>query len=213
MYGAILKLKNILSTFDKFEGNEILSDRDVQDYHSTYIDLYNEFRPHKQEKENINDDVVFEMELIKQVEINIDYILMLIKKYHDSHLQDKEIVVSISKAVNSSMELRNKKELIEQFIESLTPASDVDNDWRAYVQQQKEDELNAIIADEKLKEEETRAFMENAFKDGELQTTGTAFAGILPPVSRFSPTQERTQKRERILERIKAFFERFRDLI
>lgn len=213
LYGAILKLKNILSTFDKFEGNEILSDRDVQDYHSTYIDLYNEFRPQKQDKENINDDVVFEMELIKQVEINIDYILMLIKKYHDSHLQDKEIVVSISKAVNSSMELRNKKELIEQFIDSLTPASDVDNDWRAYVQQQKEDELNTIIAEEKLKEEETKVFMDNAFKDGELQTTGTAFAGILPPVSRFSPTQERTQKRERILERIKAFFERFKDLI
>ena len=64
-----------------------------------------------------------------------------------------------------------------------------------------------------VKEEETKVFMDNAFKDGELQTTGTAFAGILPPVSRFSPTQERTQKRERILERIKAFFERFKDLV
>lgn len=214
LYGSILKLKNILSTFDKFEGNEILTERDIQDYHSTYINLYQEFRKQTTgEKENINDDVVFEMELIKQIEINIDYILMLIRKYHDSHLQDKEIAVSIGKAVNSSMGLRNKKELIERFIESLTPVSDVDSDWRAYVQQQKEDELNAIITEEKLKEEETKAFMNNAFKDGELQTTGTAFAGILPPVSRFSPTQERTQKRERILERIKAFFERFRDLV
>lgn len=213
LYNAILKLKNILSSFDKFEGNEILTDRDFQDYHSTYIDIYNTLRPPVGQKENINDDLVFEMELIKQVEINIDYILMLIKKYHDSHLQDKEIVVNINKAVNSSIDLRNKKQLIEQFIDSLTTTSDVDSDWRLYVQQQKEAELNAIIAEEKLKEEETKAFIENAFKDGELQTTGTAFAGILPPVSRFSPTQERTQKRERILERIKAFFERFRDII
>ncbi|WP_410314947.1 type I restriction endonuclease subunit R, EcoR124 family, partial [Klebsiella pneumoniae] len=69
LYGAILRVRNILTTFDEFEGNEILTDRDVQDYHSMYIDLYNEFKKTEDsEKENINDDVVFEMELIKQVD-------------------------------------------------------------------------------------------------------------------------------------------------
>ena len=73
-------MRNILTTFDEFIGNEILSDRDIQDYHSAYIDLYNEFRKGVEDaKENINDDLVFEMELIKQVEINIDYVLGLIK--------------------------------------------------------------------------------------------------------------------------------------
>ena len=82
LYNVILRLKNILSAFDEFVGNEILSERDFQDYHSIYIDLYNEFRnKNKQDKENINDDIIFEIELIKQVEINIDYILMLIRKY------------------------------------------------------------------------------------------------------------------------------------
>ena len=64
------------------------------------------------EKENINDDVVFEMELIKQIEINIDYILELIRKYHTGSQEDKELLVDINKAIDSSVELRNKKELI-----------------------------------------------------------------------------------------------------
>ncbi|GAB6395205.1 MAG: type I restriction endonuclease subunit R [Bacteroidales bacterium] len=99
LYGAILKIRNILSTFDEFAGNEILTERDVQDYHSMYIDLYNEFRGrNKGGRENVNDDIVFEMELIKQVAINIDYILELIRKYHESHLKDKEILTSINQS-------------------------------------------------------------------------------------------------------------------
>jgi type I restriction enzyme R subunit len=127
LYGAILKVKNILSSFDEFEENEVLTECEVQEHHSMYIDMYNEFRGKKKgDSENVNDDIVFEMELIKQVEINIDYILDLIRKYHASVLQDKEIVGTIEKAIDSSMELRNKKDLIEQFIASLTSATQVD---------------------------------------------------------------------------------------
>ncbi len=213
LYGAILKLRNILATFDAFAGREILTERDVQDYHSAYIDLYNEFRPKKHEAEHINDDVVFEMELIKQVEINIDYILALIRKYHEEHLQDKEIIVSIRKAIDSSVDLRNKKELIERFIESLTPESDVDKDWLAYVEEQRRVELNRIIADENLNRDEAYKFMDNAFRDGFVQTTGTAITKVLPPVSRFTPTGDRTKKREAVIERLTVFFNRFWDII
>ena len=213
MYGAILKVKNILSTFDEFAGNEILSERDVQDYHSMYINLYNEIRgKNKCDAENVNDDIVFEMELIKQVEINIDYILALIKKFHDGHLQDREIVVSINKAIDSSVELRNKKELIEQFIDSLTPATNVDDDWRSFVDAKKLEELDRIIVDENLDKDETYKFVNNAFRDGYLQSTGTAIAKVLPPVSRFSPTGERTMKRETVLDKLSAFFNRFWDI-
>lgn len=114
-------VRNILTSFDEFKGREILTERDVQDYHSAYIDLYREFRElSKRDAENVNDDIVFEMELIKQVEINIDYILMLIKKYHEDHIKNREIKTDIHKAVDSSVELRNKKDLIETFIDSLT---------------------------------------------------------------------------------------------
>jgi len=213
LYGAILRLRNILASFDDFSGNEILSERDVQDYHSIYINLYNDFRNKaKGKSENVNDDLIFEMELIKQVEINIDYILALIRKYHEGHLLDKEIVVNIRKAIDSSLELRNKKDLIEQFIDSLTPTANVDDDWNSFVSARKVDELDGIISEENLNREETYKFVANAFRDGYVQTTGTAIARVLPPVSRFSPGGERTKKRETVLEKIIAFFNKFWDI-
>ncbi len=213
LYGAILKVKNILTSFDEFAGHELLTERDVQDYHSMYINLYNDFRgKNKGDNENINDDIVFEMELIKQVEINIDYILALIRKYHLGHLKDKEIVISIGKAIDSSVELRNKKELIEQFIESLTPATNVDDDWRSFVDEKKLEELERIINEENLDKDETYKFITNAFRDGFVQNTGTAISRVLPPVSRFSPTGERTKKRETVLEKLGTFFNKFWDI-
>lgn len=214
LYGAILKVKNILSSFDSFIGNEILSARDVQDYHSMYINLYNEFRgKEKGDSENVNDDIVFEMELIKQVEINIDYILMLIRKYHEGHLKDKEIIVSIHKAIDSSVELRNKKDLIENFIDSLNPSSNVDADFSKFIKQAKEDELNKIIEEESLNSKEAHSFVDNAFRDGFIQTSGTALAKILPPTSRFTPEGTRTKKRETVIEKLMTFFNRFRDIL
>jgi type I restriction enzyme R subunit len=213
LYSAILKVKNILSSFDEFAGNEMLTERDVQDYHSMYINLYNDFRgKNKGDNENVNDDIVFEMELIKQVEINIDYILALIKKYHEGHLKDKEIVISISKAIDSSVELRNKKELIEQFIDSLTPSTNVDNDWHSFVDAKKLEELDSIINDENLDKDEAYKFITNAFRDGYVQSTGTALSKVLPPVSRFNPTGDRTKKRESVLEKLSAFFNKFWDI-
>ena len=213
LYSTILKVKNILTAFDEFAGNEILTERDVQDYHSMYINLYNDFRGKtKGDSENVNDDIVFEMELIKQVEINIDYILALIKKYHEGHLKDKEIVISINKAIDSSVELRNKKELIEQFINSLTPTVEVDDDWRSFVESKKLEELDQIIKEEGLDKDETYKFISNAFSDGYIPTTGTALINVLPPVSRFSPTGDRTKKRDNVLERLCAFFNKFWDI-
>ena len=137
---------------------------------------------------------------------------MLIRKYHGSHLQDKEIKLDITKAIDSSVDLRNKKELIEKFVLSLTPTSDVDEDWQTFVSKEKKAELDAIVSDENLKEEETYSFINNAFKNGEIISAGTAFAKILPPVSRFSPTDERTIKKERVLEKLNIYFDRYYDI-
>lgn len=210
LYGSILRLRNILTTFDEFIGNEILAERDYQDYHSMYIDLYNEFRKGiNAEKENINDDIVFEMELIKQVEINIDYIIELIKKYHKDHIKNKEVLIDISKAIDASMELRNKKDLIEQFIDSLNNSSVIDEDWIKFVEDKKRAELDTIIQEENLHHDETYKFMRNAFRNGAVATTGTAITKILPPISRFTEDFARTKKREAVLEKLTKFFERF----
>lgn len=213
LYGGILRVRNILTTFDEFTGNEILSERDVQDYHSAYIDLYNELRKSTEvDQENINDDLVFEMELIKQVEINIDYVLGLIKKYHEDHNKNREILVDINKAIDSSVKLRNKKDLINQFITSLDVHSSVDGEWQNFVDKKKIEELEQIITNENLDHDETYKFVRNSFRDGSVATTGTAVAKILPPVSRFSPTGERTKKRESVLSKLVSFFEKFFDI-
>lgn len=213
LYSAILRVRNILTTFDEFAGNEILTERDVQDYHSAYIDIYNEFRKSTDDaKENINDDLVFEMELIKQVEINIDYILGLIKLYHEDHTKNRELLLDINKAIDSSVELRNKKELINQFISSLDVHSVVDDDWQKFVDKKKVEELEQIIASENLDHDATYTFIRNSFRDGIVATTGTAITKVLPPVSRFSPTGERSQKRESVLGKLTSFFERFFDI-
>lgn len=213
LYSGILRVRNILTTFDEFAGQSILTDRDIQDYHSMYIDLYHEFRKGKDdEKENINDDLVFEMELIKQVEINIDYIIELIKKYHSHHTQNKEVLIDINKAIDSSIELRNKKDLIEQFIQSLDISSSVDTDWIEFVEKKKKEELEKIIQEENLNHHETYKFIENSFRDWSVPTNGTGITKILPPVSRFNPDWQRTQKRETVLEKLIKFFERFFDI-
>jgi len=212
LFGALLRLKNILTAFDGFAGNEGLPDRDFQDYQSVYIDLYQTFSKSKNtEKEYINDDIVFEIELIRQVEINIDYILLLVAKYHDSNCEDKEILVSIDKAINSSIQLRSKKELIESFIRTVNASTEIDADWCKFVREQKEADLAAIITEEKLKPEETRKFIDNSFRDGVLKTTGTDVDKIMPPVSRFGGG--RAEKKQGIIDKLMRFFEKYFGLV
>ena len=209
LYGKILRLKNILSTFDQFAGSEILAERYFQDYQSMYIDLYQKFRPKDDgDKENINDDIEFEMELIRQVEINIDYILILVARYHDSNCTDKEILGAIDRAIDSSIQLRSKKDLIEGFIDTINASTEVDRDWHLYVHQQQETDLENIIEEERLKPDETRRFLANSFRDGALKTTGTDIDKLMPPVSRFGGGN-RTEKKQGVIQRLSRFFEKY----
>ena len=211
LYGNILRLKNILSTFDRFAGNELLPERMFQDYQSTYIDLYQQYRPNQDaDKDNINADIEFEIELIRQVEINIDYILLLVTQYHASNCQDKSILGVIDRAINSSIQLRSKKDLIEGFIETVNASTEVERDWHVFVEQQKESDLTRIITEEKLKPEEAKRFIDNSFRDGALKTTGTEFDKIMPAISRFGGGgSNRAEKKRGIIKRLSNFFEKY----
>ena len=210
LFGAILRMRNLLTSFDDFIGNDVLSERDLQDYLGRYQDLRDEWKKYREHatKEDINDDIVFEIELVKQIEINIDYILMLVKKYHDTQCEDKEVLISIKRAVESSPELRSKKALIENFIAGINEVDDVLAEWREFVAKEKENELNRIIEEEKLKPEETRKFVDNSFRDGELKTIGTDIDKLMPPVSRFGGGN-RDAKKKGIIAKLTTFFERF----
>ena len=216
LFGAILRLRNILASFDDFIGDDLLSDGQVQDYISNYLDLHHEFRKaNEAEKETINDDVVFEIELVKQVEITVDYILLLVQRYRDQRGDgsDKEILAEIRRAIDSSPGLRNKKDLIEEFVERISASGAVDEEWAAYVAARRTAELDGIIEEEGLRADETRAFVERAFRDGAIQQSGTAITKILPPTSRFASDGGHGDRKRRVLVRLVAFFDRFFGLI
>lgn len=209
LFGAILRMRNLLSSFDEFQGKELISERDLQDYLGRYQDLRDEWIDRNRgDKEDITDDIVFEIELIRQIEINIDYILMLVKKYHDSQCDDKEVLVTIQKAVDASPELRSKKQLIEHFIARVNEVDDVMAGWDLFVAEEREKELQQLIQEEKLREPETRKFLENAFRDGEVKTTGTDSDKLMPPVSRFGGGS-RAKKKQTVIEKLQKFFEKF----
>ena len=210
IYGAILKVTNILSSFDQFKDEELLSDRDKQDYQSIYLDLYNSFRNKaKHDKKDITDDIVFEMELIKSIEVNIDYILALVKKYHDSNMEDKEVLVTINKAIMASPDLRNKKDLILAFIDSLNASSDVYSDFEDFMNSKKKEELDKIIAEENLDSEKTYKFIKKSFEQGKVETNGTEISDMLPPMSMFSKDNNRQIKKNKVIDRLLEFFDKF----
>lgn len=213
LFGNILRLRNILTAFDRFAGNEILSAIDFQDYTGTYHDIYEDIKAKPGDKASIIDDVVFEMELVKQVEVNIDYILMLVAKYHEDNCKDKEILVAIDKAIKSSLQLRSKKELIENFINTINTDSNINDDWQEFVKEQKKLDIQNLIGEEKLKPEETIKFVDNAFRDGILKTTGTDLDKIMPPVSRFGGGGSRDKKKQTVINKLKIFFEKYFGLV
>ena len=208
LFGTVLKLQNILRSFDEYAGQEIITERDQQDYQSRYIDLYDEIRGQQTaEKVAINDDLIFEVELIKQVEVNIDYILMLVVQYQKTHLKDKEILTTIEKSINASLELRSKKDLIDGFIARVNLETDVEQDWSAYVKERKEADLQTITDEERLNADKTRTYMTNALRDKEFRTNGVEFDELLPPVSFFG--QARELIKQRVIEKLRTFFEKF----
>lgn len=214
LFGAILRMRNLLLSFDEFAGKEGITERDLQDYLGRYQDLRDEWKRKRENGESVDiiDDIVFEVELIKQIEINIDYILMLVKKYHDTHGEDKEVLITIRKAIDASPELRSKKALIENFISGINDMDDVMLEWKEYVVVQRERDLENIIEQEKLKPNEARKFLENCFREGEVKTTGTDIDKLMPPVSRFGGSGARAKKKKKVIDLLRAFFERYSGL-
>ena len=214
LYNAILRVRNILTSFDEFVEADPMTERELQDYASTYQDLHDKYAgEEKAEKVGVLDDVIFEMELISQIKVDIDYILKLIEKYKDSNKQDREVIADIKRSVSSSPNLRNKKDLIEAFIESINPnASSVTEEWLGFIEKAKAEELHGIINEEGLKPEETISFINQCFREGEIKETGTEITKILPPIPLFTKARDSQEKKNTVIRKLKAFFDRFYDI-
>lgn len=214
LFGTILRALNILLTFDEFAGNEIIDlNGDFLDYRSFYNELHEKYRPKGGELTNINDDLVFEMELMKSIEINIDYILFLVGLLNGEDSHDREIIIKAMKSVQASPDLRNKEELIRQFIESHTPDTDVNDQWSEFVRQSQRKEIEAIIEEENLNRSKALDFIEQSFRNGEVRESGTGIAEILPPMRMFGNAGvRRAEKKKTVIKRLKEFFDRFFDI-
>ncbi|EDP6920328.1 HsdR family type I site-specific deoxyribonuclease [Campylobacter upsaliensis] len=208
LFGELLKLRNILEIFDNF--SDPLNERDKQDYQSHYISTYEELRKDKDDKESTLDEVEFEVELLAQVEVSIEYILELIAKYHKDQATNYEPIL---KLLDSSLSLRSKKEFFLRFIDSLHTQSNVAKDFSTYIKMCKDNALQDIINALDLDPKKTKEFMQDSFERGELRDYGRAFDEILPPSPLFGKGAEQTHKvRKQALEKLQAFFELFKGL-
>lgn len=229
-FGALLRLRNVLAVFDDFKRDDVVSPRMLQDLQSTYLDLADHFkRVAKAEQVDIVDDLVFEIELIRQVEVNIDYILDLVTRARSGNGEDKVAYDKICRAIATSPQLRDKAELIMEFVERMGVGSDgaavtddgdegtrrskVDGAWVSYVREQVEKELEEIIASERLKPDETRRVVSYAFDAGGVPETGTLVQACLPKVSRFAKGNAYGEQRHRVIARLQAFYDMFKTLI
>lgn len=210
LYGQILRVRNILLCFDQFACDSTLTTRQLQEYQSMYLQIRDEFRSvSTADRENINDDIVFEMELIKQVDINIDYILELLQQYVDGNFDNKEILLNIERTIDASVSLRNKKDLIMAFIASLNSGENAIGDFVRYINKQRIIELDRLIEAENLKKAETYEFVSKCFKDGRIEMMGPELSAILPPMSRFSRTGASLAKKNKVLALLDTYFDRF----
>ena len=209
IFNEILKLENILNLFDEFMNP--LNIRDKQDYQSHYLELYTAIKnDEKTQKENISDDLIFEIELIKQNEINVDFILFLLEEYHkDSKEKTK---TNILKTLDSNPSLRDKKELIQEFLEQIdnNKNSDYKSLFESFMQRKKEEELEKIIKDENLNENLTKEYLDEAFELNFFQDKGEHIGKLLPLINPFAPKSEgNDEKRQQIIDKLKSFFDKF----
>ena len=226
LMGAVLKMQNLLTSFDEFTIDKVkvseeldFNEFKMQDYLGWYYSHYEKYKQEKAEQggksETIDDEVIYELELVKQVSIGIDYILALVAQYHESNCQDASIRVKIQKALDASPDLKDKKELVERFIERQTPDSNnVLDKWEEYIIEQRKQELEQIISDENLKHDETVRFMQQSFEDEYVTTSGLAVTNILPPMPIFGAgAGKRAEKKKTVIEKLEAFFKKYFNLI
>lgn len=223
--------RRLILSFDQFnpetleERNaiRIICEGDRQDYQSWYLSFCDDLKGGTTggggghtggDGAGGTDDLEFEIELIRQFDIDIPYILALVKKYHDSNCEDADLIKDIIRCITSSPKLRDKKDLIEGYLHVIKEGKDVDvyEEWQNYIRQQMEKELKAIISEENLKEEATREFITKSLQDGYVEESGMAITTVLPPMPIFGAGNKREQKKKTVIEKFKRFVERFIDL-
>ena len=197
---------------------DVLQDRAAQDYRSTYNDIRDWFRREKEgktpEESKIDwDDVVFEIDLLKSQEIDLDYILELVFE-HNKKTKDKELLVDeVRRIIRASIGNRAKEGLIVDFIhetdlEPIQDKSGIISAFFAYAQKKQKEEAADLIVEEKLNEEAAKRYIQTSLKHEYASDNGTDLNAILPKMSPLNP--QYLTKKQSVFQKISAFIEKFK---
>ncbi|WP_369712144.1 type I restriction endonuclease subunit R [Leptotrichia sp. HSP-342] len=219
LFGELLKSENILRNFDEFENFEkIISDRQMQDMKSVYVDICEDIRNARKNDENRNgeeeidfSDIEFQIDLLKTDEINLDYILSLILKKSEEHDDIESLKSEIRRIIRTSLGTRAKEDLVMNFINKtdlseLKNSSDILESFYKYANKEKEIKINELIKNESLKKDSKR-FIEKSINKGFVDYAGAELDSILPPTSRRKGARE--AKKQTVLQKIRNIVEIF----
>ena len=219
LFGELLKTENILKNFDEFENFEkIISDRQMQDMKSVYVDICEEIRnAGKDDQNNSNEqgidfsDIEFQIDLLKTDEINLDYILELILEKTKEHDDIETLKSEIRRVIRTSLGTRAKENLVINFInktdlKKLKNNGEILDAFYKYAKEEKKEKIDELVKDENLKED-SRRFIEKSINKGFVDYAGSELDSILPPTSRRKGARE--VKKQSVLEKIRKMVEIF----
>ena len=219
LFGELLKTENILKNFDEFENFEkIISDRQMQDMKSVYVDICEEIRnAGKDDQNNSNEqgidfsDIEFQIDLLKTDEINLDYILELILEKTKEHDDIETLKSEIRRIIRTSLGTRAKENLVINFInktdlKKLKNNGEILDAFYKYAKEEKKEKIDELVKDENLKED-SRRFIEKSINKGFVDYAGSELDSILPPTSRRKGARE--VKKQSVLEKIRKMVEIF----
>lgn len=219
LFGELLKSENILRNFDEFENFEkIISDRQMQDMKSVYVDICEDIRNDRKNNENKNGEeeidfsnVEFQIDLLKTDEINLDYILSLILKKSKEHDDIETLKSEIRRIIRTSLGTRAKEDLIMNFINKtdlseIKNSGDILESFYKYANEEKKIKIDELIENEGLKKDSER-FIERSINRGFVDYAGAELDSILPPTSRRKGARE--AKKQTVLQKIRNIVEIF----
>jgi len=219
LFGELLKTENILRNFDEFENFEkIISDRQMQDMKSVYVDICEEIRNVGKNDQNNSDeqgidfsDIEFQIDLLKTDEINLDYILELILEKTKEHDDIETLKSEIRRIIRTSLGTRAKENLVINFInktdlKKLKNNGEILDAFYKYAKEEKKEKIDELVKDENLKED-SRRFIEKSINKGFVDYAGSELDSILPPTSRRKGARE--AKKQSVLEKIRKMVEIF----
>lgn len=219
---AALQAKYDLSdeAMERLRSQEVISERDDQDYRSVYNDIRDWIRhgrePKEQEESQLDwDQITFEVDLLKSQEINLDYILELVFEYNKRHGDKEQLIAEIRRIIRSSIEHRAKEELMVSFIQQLdlkglTDQATLLADFYHYAQECQRRELATLIAEEDLQEEAAKRYIQHSLLRGYASENGTDLHKTLPKMGILNPNY--LPKKSRVLERIRAFVDKYKGI-